>query len=766
MRRTSLAGSLAIAAFVLAGCARTPAVFSEQNARAHVGMLAGTIGSRSAGSPPNVRARAYIVEQLKQLGFDVRVQETDARRRDLGQAVRVANIVGILAGQRTEAVGLLSHYDSVAEAPGAADDALGVAVALETARLFSARANRQWSLFVLVTDAEESGLMGAAALVGERDITDRLKAYINIEAIGSAGVPVLFETGPGNGWLTAVWARSAPHPRGGSYAIEIYKRLPNDTDFSIIKTQDIPGLNFAAVKDSYAYHTPRDTAERLSPHTIRTMGENAIAIVDALQSVDITERSTADRIFFDIAGTIGVSYGPGLSATIALSALLLGLLAWARVMRGVIVSAGFGRWVLLVIWVAVSAAAVAGAMIGAVWLLRAAREVYHPWYAHPGRMFLLMLTAGVTAGWTLARAGRLLPAGAHAPRHPAMTWSVTLPVWLLATAGAIWSAPSAAYLWTWPLLVAGILFALTPSLKDGPMRVASVVVLAVTGTLWLRESLEVAQFMVTVTGRLPIITPVFLYPALACTAGIVLAPPFIAAVAPSHALVRPSIVTALLLLATAGAAAFAYSAPAYTHERPLRRHARAFQEAAGTAAIWEVASVEPGLDLRESAPAGFTRVDGTPPAGAPWGRLGFPFVFRATAGSLGPPPAAVSSFTTTVLEQGSEAAITVVPHVPGVTIRFILPPNIVPARSNLPGAVRGGRWTATFVAPPADGLSWRASFTRTAPQTLDGIVVAASMPWGTQPPSWLPQELSVWSGGATWLLPRPLPAVAPMPSLR
>ena len=222
---------------------------------------------------------------------------------------------------------------------------------------------------------------------------------------------MLFETGPGNGWLTAVWARSAPHPRGGSYAIEIYKRLPNDTDFSIIKTQDIPGLNFAAVKDSYAYHTPRDTAERLSPHTIRTMGENAIAIVDALQSVDITQRSTADRTFFDIAGTIGVSYGPGLSTAIALSALLLGLLAWARVMRGVILSAGFGRWLLLVIWVAVTAAAVVGAMIGAVWLLRAAREVYHPWYAHPGRMFLLMLTAGVTAGWTLARAGRLLPAG-------------------------------------------------------------------------------------------------------------------------------------------------------------------------------------------------------------------------------------------------------------------------------------------------------------------------------------------------------------------
>jgi len=419
-----------------------------------------------------------------------------------------------------------------------------------------------------------------------------------------------------------------------------------------------------------------------------------------------------------------------------------------------------------VVWVAFAAAAVVGAMIGSVWLLRAGREVYHPWYAHPGRMMALMLTAGCTAGWILARAGRLLPARAHAPRHPAMAWSVTLPVWLLATAAVIWLAPAAAYLWTLPLLSAGVLFLLTPTLKDGLMRAASIVVLGVAGTLWLREFLELAQFMVAVMGRLPIITPAFLYPALACTAGMMLAPPFIAAVAPSHALLRPSIVTALLLLATAGSAALAFVAPAYTHDRPLRRYARAFQDAAGTAAVWEVASVEPGLDLRENAPAGFTRVDGTPPSGAPWGRLSFPFVFRATTDRLGPPPAAVSSFTTSVLEQGSEAVITVVPQVPGVTIGFVLPPNLLPARSNLPGTIRAGRWTATFVAPPPEGLSWRASFARTPANALDDIVVTATVPWGMQPPSWLPQDLAVWSGGATWLLARPLPTVAAVPPLR
>ena len=166
-----------------------------------------------------------------------------------------------------------------------------MAVALEAARVFAARTDRQWSLLVLLTDGEEAGLMGAAALMTDRDVTRRLAAYLQVESIGSDGPALLFETGPANAWLVGPWARRAPHPRGGSFAVEIYKRLPNDTDFSIIKRQDIPGLNFAPVGDSYAYHTARDTPERLSPRTIRDTGENVVAILDALNAMDITRRS-------------------------------------------------------------------------------------------------------------------------------------------------------------------------------------------------------------------------------------------------------------------------------------------------------------------------------------------------------------------------------------------------------------------------------------------------------------------------------------------
>jgi hypothetical protein len=756
MTRSRHALTLIVLVCLAAACSRERPIFSEQNARAHVSMLAGTIGSRPAGTESNRRARAYIIEQLKQARFEVRVQETDARRRDLGRTARAANIIAVLPGERSEAIGLLSHYDSVFEAPGAGDDALGVAVSLEAARVLAAQKSRRWSLLVLVTDAEESGLMGAAALVDQRDVVDRLKAYINVEAIGADDVPVLFETGPGNGWLTAVWARRAPHPRGGSYGMEVYKRLPNDTDFSILKTQDIPGLNFAAVGDSYAYHTPRDTAERLSQRTLRTMGENLVAIVQGLQTVDITQRSPLPHTYFDIAGTAAVSYGALGATTVGLAALLFGLVAWWRCMRAVIGTDGLLRWVGMAAWTLGGGAVVVLAMVGSVWLLRAARESYHPWYAHPGRLLALLVVTGTAAGWATARLGRLLPARGHGARHPALTWSLTLPVWIVSTGGAMLIAPSAAYLWALPLLSAGILLTITAPLRDAFVRAASIGVFAIAATLWLRESLELFWFTVAVLGRMPIVTPAFVYPALMSVGGTMLAPPLIAIVTPARPLLRPSVLTTMLLAATAVAAGLAYRAPAYTYERPLRRHVRVIQDSTAAQAIWEVGSVEPGLDLADDAPSGFMPVT-TEAAGLsiPWGRLTFPFVFRTAADAPGPAPATINNFTSAVLDQGIETSVTVTAQRAGVIVTFVAPERVVPARSNLPGVIRRGRWSAMYVAPPPEGVSWRASFAGTVPGLVDGLRVVATVPWSEHPPAWLPQERSVWSGGATWVLALP-----------
>ena len=763
-------GGLFVTLTALQGCTRSAGVFSDQNARAHVEMLAGTIGSRPAGTPENARARAYVVDQLELFGYDVRVQETDARRGEFGLTARVANIIAVLPGTRREAVGLLSHYDSIPDGPGAADDAFGVAVSLEAARVIAANP-RTWTTLILVTDAEEVGLMGAAAMVNDREVSERLQAYLNIEATGSSGTATLFETGPGNHWLVKPWARRAPHPRGGSFALEIYKRLPNDTDFSILKRHEIPGLNFAIIGDSYAYHTARDTPERLSPGSLRATGENVVAIVEALQQTDITQRTPRDATYFDIGGTSGVSYTSALDWIVTAIAVLLGLAAWLRVSRFVVRQEGTARWLLGFVWTAIAVAAVAGAMTGATWILRSAREVYHPWYARPDRLFLLLASVGASAGWIMIRVGRWIPARARGLRHPAVVWSYTLPVWIVLAVAIGWLAPGAAYLWTLPLLTAGLLLSLTPPAGGVFVRVASVIILVVSATLWLRDTVDLLRFMVAVFGRLPIVTPAYVYAALMAGAGLVVAPPLIAALAADHRLSRPRIVTIACLLALAVTIPVAYLAPAYTYEQPLRRQARALQDAGATDSLWLVSSVEPGLDLSDDAPGTWAPGRIERATSIPWGSLREPFIFSATAPPLGTAPAAITALTLLDVAGGIELSITVVPREAGVSVSFILPEGATPARSSLPGVVRSGRWTAVYVAPPTDGVAFRASFTGVTAERLRETRVAvttARLPGGDgwqRLPRWMPQERMVWTARATWVLPHP-PQLEPVTPLR
>jgi hypothetical protein len=762
-----------LATIVLAGCSRQPALFSESNARAHVGMLAGTIGNRPVGTPANDRARAYIIEQLKLFGFDVRVQEADARRAELGRTARVANIIATRPGARTEALALVSHYDSAPDAPGAADDGLGVAVSLEAARVLAARSQRQWTLAVLVTDGEEAGLMGAAALVNDPEVRNRLRAYLNLEAAGSARPALLFEAGPGNSWLVRPWARRAPHPRGGSYALEVYQRLPNDTDFSILKRHDVPGLNFGSVGDSYTYHTARDTPERLSPQLVREFGENVVTIAETLDGLDITKRTGADATYFDIGGAAGLTYGPQVSWILALLALFLGAVAWVRITAVALRLVGGTRWLLTALWSVVALAIVVSAMIGATWALRAAREVYHPWYARPDRFFMMLAAVGIAAGWSIARLGRWLPTRMHGVRYPLVTWSLALPLWLALASAALWFAPAAAYLWVLPLFVAGALLSVVPAGNTAAVRAVSMVILVVTAALWLRDTVELLRFAVAVFGRLPIVTPVFVYAAILAMTALMIVPPLAALVTTARPLLRPSLVTAVLLLSVVVAASMAYAAPAYTREQPLRRVVRAVQEADGGSATWEVASVEPGIDLEAGAPAGWAPARTAPPATVPWGRLPHPFVFRTSGPALGPPPAVVTRLEVQPVEGGTDLSVAVMPREPGLTAAFVLPPGLTPARSNLPGLPRLGRWTAVYVALPAAGVEFHASFRDATPERLRDLRVAVTshgFPGGAgwqRLPAWLPQERAVWSAAATWIVPAgAAPGIEPVPPLR
>lgn len=104
--------------------------------RQHVDRLAGLIGPRHAGRPSALDAAASVVErELSQSGYVVQRQPYTV------DDVEVANLIAELPGTWAASDILIvgAHYDTVETSPGADDNASGVAVMLEAARLLRGR---------------------------------------------------------------------------------------------------------------------------------------------------------------------------------------------------------------------------------------------------------------------------------------------------------------------------------------------------------------------------------------------------------------------------------------------------------------------------------------------------------------------------------------------------------------------------------------------------------------------------------------------------
>ena len=153
----------------------------------HVRALAGEIGERSRATYPNVvRAAAYIDSVLRSLGYAVVSQEFSAD----GRTYR--NVEATLAGSalvRNEVVLLGAHYDTAEDAPGADDNASGVAGVLELARVFARAPQARTVRFVFFANEEPPWFptadMGSRHYAkAARARNDKIVAMLSIESIG------------------------------------------------------------------------------------------------------------------------------------------------------------------------------------------------------------------------------------------------------------------------------------------------------------------------------------------------------------------------------------------------------------------------------------------------------------------------------------------------------------------------------------------------------------------------------------------------------
>ncbi len=608
-RRWRLTATLIAALGVLLpGCMRADR-FNIQNARAHVERLT-SAGSRWTGTPANEKARAYVIETLQLQGFEVRVQEADAAWREAGVTTRVANVIAVKPGRRRESIALVSHYDSVAWGPGAGDAALGTAVALEAARVLGARPAPQYSLMILLTDGEEQGLQGARALVDDPEVRARLKVFLNLEAVGAASPFPLFETGPGTSPALRAWAGIAS-PRGGSYMQAIYDALPNDTDFSVLKQlPGVSGINFAAVGDGWAYHTDRDRADRVSDRLLGNAGTVVLDVVDRLDAEPSLEPSPEPPMYFSLLDRVAWVWSLRSGVIGGWLVLVVGLVTWLVLVRVLVRTGGLRNVLMTTAWALIAAGAVLGALVGAVWLVRTGRAELHPWFASPWRLFAFMTMMVVTVSWLVRRLATLAPPTMRPDGTPFGVWYAALPAWIGLLGAALVYAPAASYLVSVPLLA--VLALVGPTLAfvgAGPVprtwaaRIGSGGVALLTWVLWGPDLTTLLPFVVTLLGRLPLVTPTWVYPAMFFLAGIVLWPPVLAVLVGrlrwrlAHRLAAGLLMTGLVLTGL-----LAYMAPAYTSERALQRSAVFVEDRVRGAAHWELASNEPGLDIAAGGP--------------------------------------------------------------------------------------------------------------------------------------------------------------------
>jgi aminopeptidase YwaD len=251
-----------------------------RQAMAHLRALAA--GPRPTGSPAEARAAAYVEKVLAAAGYQVELQPVP-----LPGGGESANVVALPSGpefdpamDRYLLVG--AHYDTVVGSPGANDNASGVAVLLELARVLAARPARLPVVFVAFGAEEGRPGPQQQSIVGSRyyaqslsaEATRNLAAMINLDMVGRG--EALLST-------LRINMKRGVHQRmlglAGGLGVPAREHLtPQISDSVPFASRGIEtGWLWTGVEPSY--HSPLDTPEKVTPETLDWAGRLTLATI-------------------------------------------------------------------------------------------------------------------------------------------------------------------------------------------------------------------------------------------------------------------------------------------------------------------------------------------------------------------------------------------------------------------------------------------------------------------------------------------------------
>ncbi len=262
--------------------------FSATLAYEHVKHLAEKIGPRPAGSKSELKAAQYISYVLNQNGWKVREQSFSKvvlreasvlQKEQQVELINSQNIIAELPGTLPETIVGGAHYDSAnLNAPGALDNASGVGVLLELARVLSKQPHQQ-TYQLIFFGAEEYGLVGSQYYTAQADLS-AVKWMLNVDMVGT---PLEIDAAGKKSAPPELLKQVAALARDSNIPFHINRDFimmtressqGGSSDFSSFLDKGIPALGLGIYGRPAGYfHRPEDRLERVSLGELQKVGD-------------------------------------------------------------------------------------------------------------------------------------------------------------------------------------------------------------------------------------------------------------------------------------------------------------------------------------------------------------------------------------------------------------------------------------------------------------------------------------------------------------
>jgi aminopeptidase YwaD len=285
MRRAALVLALAIAASMVPWTSTNrpassqtapPEAFSADAAFGHVRRLAGRIGPRPAGSAAYGRAVRYVRGTFEDLGYETMLQGFR-----LPQGGRSWNVVATRAGEDSVRLLIGAHLDTVSGSPGGNDNASGMAVLLEVARVVAGSASTD-GLALVAFGAEEVQPVGGHH-IGSDVYVDRMSAGDREALELMVSADMVGKTRP----FVAAWlrgtsagaARELARAARASGSRASVRAMGDISDHGPFALAGMPAT-FLWTGDEPNHHLPSDVVRNVARRALRRSGATLLLLID------------------------------------------------------------------------------------------------------------------------------------------------------------------------------------------------------------------------------------------------------------------------------------------------------------------------------------------------------------------------------------------------------------------------------------------------------------------------------------------------------